>query len=236
LTIQGRAQEIHHTPNSIIAILHLLPSTSSEIGSLREHNDREARAKRRDGISTKESEDTSPTTLIIKAFEDEPPFLNEVEAYRRMLSIQGTLVPAFYGSNPNIAIPDTSSPEDIEILPCIIIEHIIGENLFDHKISHRSKLPQLAKAVEDCCMKIADTGVAQMDPQLEGIVVVKPDGFEVKMIDFSHVGFEPFYLVGMSRGNSYFLMRRYVEVLGWTMPMDVTSWGKDKPGENDSET
>jgi hypothetical protein len=207
----------------VVAVLHLLPSSSSEIAILREHNGQKTRAQiRYDGFGEKTGS-TTTTKLVVKGFRDEELFTNEVEAYKRMLSNQGTIVPEYYGSNQQVSVPDPNSPSDIERLPCVVMEYIAGEDLFDYKIAHRNKLPMLAKAVEDCCVKVAETGVAQMDPQLEGMIVVDA-GFAVKMIDFSDVRFDPYYNEGMSRASSHFLMRRYAEVLGWEMPMDVTTW------------
>jgi hypothetical protein len=150
----------------------------------------------------------APTQLIVKSFRDRWHLAAEVEAYRRMNSIQGTVVPTFYGlANVEVleyfAFTSGSRPDHIDFdedglpithddtrLPSVVLEYIVGDPLDTHK-SDRSQLPILAKALEEYAKLLSGFGIAQMDPKLDGVIVTKrsPD-LTIRLIDFSHVDFD----------------------------------------------
>jgi hypothetical protein len=156
---------------------------------------------------------TSATKVIVKSFKDVQVFSNEVEAYRRMRSIQGTIVPEFYGS------------VEVDGLPSVVLEYIVGDDLCTYQTTLEN-LPRLARAVENCSVAIAKCGVVQWDPKLDGVLVVRtqPPDLTIRMIDFSHVEFDKGFAIGMSKGGSNFLIRRYAELMGWSWSINAKDY------------
>jgi hypothetical protein len=132
----------------------------------------------------------------------------------RMSSIQGTIVPKFYGvaevaveegyfygedelsefeKLDEVEVLEYRENSTMRILPSIGLEYIVGEDLHTHKIE-RDELPQYARAIEACCIKVGALGVAQMDPRCDGLIVTPVHS--IKMTDFSHVDSVTDYALG----------------------------------------
>ncbi|KAF1820569.1 uncharacterized protein K489DRAFT_411812 [Dissoconium aciculare CBS 342.82] len=241
--IRGHLQLLRDSEISIVKLLHLVPASRIEMAKFHRGTGRTARPQSQlkflDTNDSDESDDglpevsvvsvvsrhdfavnddmkeditsTMPTKLIIKSFKDEVFYDIEVEAYRKMSNIQGTAVPEFYGTGM------------LNGLPTIVLEYIAGNDLYSYQ-SDIQRLPALARAVVGCARLVAECGVAQMDPRLDGILVTDSPGLTVKMIDFSHVDFDTFYTSSVNQNNSYELMSLYAELMGWEMPEDVSTW------------
>jgi hypothetical protein len=198
--IRGHLQMLRNSNISIVNLLHLVPTSRVEMADLRLDAEQKDRPHSRinflkidesdDGISIgsvalrqnaavkNDSEEgtlsTISTKLIVKSFKDEVFYDIEVEAYRRMGNIQGTVVPEFYGAGM------------LNDLPTIVLEHISGDDLYSYR-SNINRLPALARAVEECSRLVAECGVAQMDPRLDGIIVTSSSGStDVLCMNYKH--------------------------------------------------
>ncbi|KAF1820568.1 uncharacterized protein K489DRAFT_372349 [Dissoconium aciculare CBS 342.82] len=213
--VQGYIQLLRETDFTIVSLLHLVPTSSLEVESLNSSIEQEIHAQdhAQDQLDRldKNSASAKPTKLILKSFKEEWLVAREVEAYRRMRSIQGTIVPILYGCCL------------VNELPTIVLEFIAGEDLVAYECD-RDQLPMLARAVEHCSTAISKFGVIQMDPRHDGLIVTDSSKLEVKMIDFSDVDFDKHYTSSMNRCSSHWLMQEYAKHRRWTMPEDVTSW------------
>jgi hypothetical protein len=209
--IQGHTQLLRETDYTIVALLHLVPASLLEIESLNKVIEQDIHAQDQPDRLDKKTISAKPTKLILKSFKEEWLIAREVEAYRRMRSIQGTVVPILYGCCV------------VDGLPTIVLEHIAGEDLVAYKCD-RDQLPMLARAVEHCSSAISKFGVIQMDPRHDGLIVTDSTKLEVKMIDFSDVDFDRHYTSTMNRCNSHWLMEEYAKCRRWTMPKDVATW------------
>ncbi|KAF1820571.1 uncharacterized protein K489DRAFT_372351 [Dissoconium aciculare CBS 342.82] len=210
-TICGNFQLLRETSNTVVALLHLDHASSNQIARFRGVTGYDSDAHEQPGNLHKTT--TSVTKVIVKSFKDVQVFSDEVEAYRRMRSIQGTIVPDFYG------------PGEVDGLPSIVLEYIVGYDLCTYQTTLEN-LPKLARAVENCSVAIAKCGVVQWDPRLDGVIVVRPPTpwLTIKMIDFSHVEFDKSFAIGMSKGGSNFLIRRYAELMGWSWSINAKDY------------
>jgi hypothetical protein len=171
---------------------------------------------------SKEALSTTPPKLILKSFRCYDLLGRETKAYERMHKIQGTVVPEFYGAG-FFDIPDCDCSGEVGDLPTLVLEYIQGDDLENYE-TDRQHLPELARAVEECSVRVAETGVTQMDPRLDGILVTNSPKLTVKMIDLSHVMFDRPYTMSCARGSSDELMLLYAQYNGWEVSKDVTTW------------
>jgi hypothetical protein len=135
---------------------------------------------------------------------------------------QGTVVPEFYGAG-FFDIPECDCSGEVEDLPTLVLAYISGDDLETYE-TDRQHRPELARAVEDCSVRVAETGVTQIDPRLDGVFVTNSPRLQVKMIDFSHVMFDQFFTMSCARGSSDELMLLHARYNSWEVPKDVTTW------------
>jgi hypothetical protein len=189
-------------------------------GTIGEVSAEESPSRRRDSAEpAREFSNAGSVQLILKSFKDEELFADEVQAYKMMERIQGTVVPEFYGSGSFCG------------RPTIAIEYITGKDFYDHE-NDLASLPRLARAVEDCFRRISECGVLQWDPRLDGMIVTDPSRLTVRMIDFSHVKFtwsppdkwplEKIFKINAA--SSKYIMRNYGERMGWKLDDDPSTW------------
>ncbi|KAJ6090434.1 hypothetical protein N7486_009249 [Penicillium sp. IBT 16267x] len=120
-----------------------------------------------------------PPTVILKkqkvGWKDE--FVTEIEAYKLLKPIQGTVVPYFYGE----AVYDGS--------PALVFSAITGSNLVDLA---RNKFPEskdqaLQKSLEDALKALTSYGVEYRDERLDNFLWA--DGERAMIIDLEQVKF-----------------------------------------------
>jgi hypothetical protein len=215
-TVCGRSQLLRETSNTVVALLHLDRASSIQLARFKGTTGHKSDVQDQFGDLRKHS--APPTKVIVKSFKDLELFTDEVEAYKRMHSIQGTIVPEFYGSG------------EIDELPTIVLEYIVGDDLYTYR-TNPENLPNLARAVEDCSVIIAKCGVVQGDPKLDGVFVTKTRNAEltIRMIDFSHVELDTVefgenYAISGSRANSNFLIRQYARLIGCSWSVDAKNY------------
>jgi hypothetical protein len=138
------------TANTTVSLLDLVPASSTKVANFKRSFEQNPQAQGQSNGLDKEAYLTAPPQLIIKSFRDRWLFAAEVEAYMRMSSIRGTIVPVFYGlaevEVPEYAFTGGPSPEYMDFdedgnpityddtrLPSIILEYIAGESLDTYK-------------------------------------------------------------------------------------------------------
>jgi hypothetical protein len=249
--IEGRYQLIREAEDTIVGLLHLLPSSEAKFAAFRKFLHRRSETQTYIEASDTDNGDnmtiethasledtdaqvndhtklgkkalsTTPTKLILKSFRCDDLLSRETTAYGRMHKLQGIVVPEVYGGT-YFDIPECDCEGEVEDLPALVLESIEGDDLHTYE-TDRQHLPELARAVEECCVRAAETGVTQWDPRLDGIFVTNSPKLTVKMIDFSHVMFDRPYTMAAARGSSDELMLQYAAYNDWEVPEDVMMW------------
>jgi serine/threonine protein kinase len=111
---------------------------------------------------------------------------NEVDALRRLISLQGTIIPKFYGSGNIIPPARTRSIQP----PAVLIEYIRGTTLADYNAAKLPNLPfAIFRPLLDAIRKFKDLGIYHGDVSDTNILVSPSSAPErAVLIDFGRAG------------------------------------------------
>ncbi|KAJ6023820.1 hypothetical protein N7540_004617 [Penicillium herquei] len=121
-----------------------------------------------------------PTVVILKKMKEdwESEFQQEIDVYKKFKSLQGSVIPIFFGQ----ATLDDS--------PAIIISEVIGMNLLDFA---RSMVPiseaELRCKLEKPMKAIHSLGAEYLDQRLDNFILC--DTGEIMVVDLEQVDFPP---------------------------------------------
>ena len=111
---------------------------------------------------------------------------NEVDGLRRLISLQGTIIPKFYGSGNVLPLAHTRSIQP----PAVLIEYIRGTTLADYNAAKLPNLPfAIFRPLFDAIRKFKALGVYHGDVS-DTNILVSPSEAPVRavLIDFGRAG------------------------------------------------
>lgn len=129
-------------------------------------------------LDTRQESHGLPTVVIIKKIKDDwhDEFEHEKEAYKRLESLQGSVIPTFFGQGT------------FNGSPVIVISEVVGKTLYD--LAHSGvpiSLDELQRRLEKVMWLLHSCGVEYLDQRLDNFFLC--DTGEVMIVDLEQVRF-----------------------------------------------